>query len=137
LLGDFNVPGNDRVNDISQANSYYCNKIRGDLIHSAMLCLGLSKYNCTIQNKNYFIFFFTNVSDVNVTIYNLGDILAILSWLSISVYLCHDIHTLLLYLIAMRSVIMYHFAAFCLIISGLLFTINLLLLSCQSTSLST
>jgi hypothetical protein len=136
LLGDFNVPGNDRVNGISQANSYYCNKIRGGLIHSATLCLGLSQYSCTIQNKNYLIFF-TNVSDVNVTIYNLDEILAILSWLSISIYFCHDIHTLPLYFIATLTVIIYYFTAFCLIITGLLFTISLLLLSCQSTSLST
>jgi hypothetical protein len=70
LLGHFNVPGFDWANGLPEANSHYCTKIRGDVVHSAACYLGLSQYNLTTKNKNLLDLVFANFSCVNVTISN-------------------------------------------------------------------
>jgi hypothetical protein len=68
LLGDFNIPGFNWANGFPQANSHYCTRIRGDVVHSAACFLGLSQHNLAIQNKKLLDLVFANFSCVNVTI---------------------------------------------------------------------
>jgi hypothetical protein len=55
MLGDFNVFNDVWINGEPLPNSHYCNKIKGNLIHTAACFLGLDQSNNSIINTRFVI----------------------------------------------------------------------------------
>jgi hypothetical protein len=67
MLGDFNVSNYDWFNGIPSSNSYYCNKIKENLIHAISCFLGLNQHNY-VSHSALLDLVFTNISDLSVSI---------------------------------------------------------------------
>jgi hypothetical protein len=68
ILSDFNTQNYDWINGAPFPNSYYNNKIKGNLIHTATCLLGLEQYNNCVANSALLDLVFSNINDLNATI---------------------------------------------------------------------
>jgi hypothetical protein len=68
IVGDFNVPNYDRINDAQFPNSYYCNKIKGNSISTVTCFLGLDQRSNFITNSALCGLVFSNISDISASI---------------------------------------------------------------------
>jgi hypothetical protein len=68
MLGDFNVPNYDWINGASLPNSYYYNKIKGNLFHTATCFLGLEQRNDTATHSALLELVFSNISNLSASI---------------------------------------------------------------------
>jgi hypothetical protein len=70
ILGDFNVPKCDWINDTSLPNCHYCSKVKGNLIHATSCLLGLYQHNSSVPNSALLDLVLTNINDLRVSVYD-------------------------------------------------------------------
>jgi hypothetical protein len=63
MLGDFNVPKYDWINDIPLPNCYYYSKIKGNFIHATSCFLGLYQHNNSVPNSALLNNILTNINN--------------------------------------------------------------------------
>jgi hypothetical protein len=68
MLGVFHVPGDDWINSTPLSNFNYCNKIKGNSIHTPTSFLAPHQGNNSIINCALLDLVFSDISDISVSI---------------------------------------------------------------------